>query len=202
MKKTLSLRPIMHIMRRYEKRHTLVGMEYDEAMRRALELAGQAAAAGDVPVGAVVLDAAGQIVGRGYNTREADGDPLAHAEIIAMRQAAKPWALGISPIARWPSHLSRARCARVPASRPISAPSRSVPGIPSSVHAVRFGIFRAIRISAIVLKCTAGVLEGECQSILTDFLRPAAIDTDALLTSRTNTPHQGNIFHFFYHRNQ
>ena len=69
MKKTLSLRPIMHIMRRYEKRHTLVGMEYDEAMRRALELAGQAAAAGDVPVGAVVLDAAGQIVGRGYNTR-------------------------------------------------------------------------------------------------------------------------------------
>ena len=122
MKKTLSLRPIMHIMRRYEKRHTLVGMEYDEAMRCALELAGQAAAAGDVPVGAVVLDAAGQIVGRGYNTREADGDPLAHAEIIAMRQA---------------------------------APSRSVPGIPSSVHAVRFGIFRAIRISAIVLKCTA-----------------------------------------------
>ena len=89
MKKTLSLRPIMHIMRRYEKRHTLVGMEYDEAMRRALELAGQAAAAGDVPVGAVVLDAAGQIVGRGYNTREADGDPLAHAEIIAMRQAAQ-----------------------------------------------------------------------------------------------------------------
>ncbi|MDU6504838.1 MAG: nucleoside deaminase [Bifidobacterium longum] len=64
-------------------------MEYDEAMRRALELAGQAAAAGDVPVGAVVLDAAGQIVGRGYNTREADGDPLAHAEIIAMRQAAQ-----------------------------------------------------------------------------------------------------------------
>ena len=43
------------------KRHTLVGMEYDEAMRCALELAGQAAAAGDVPVGAVVLDAAGQI---------------------------------------------------------------------------------------------------------------------------------------------
>ena len=71
------------------KRHTLVGMEYDEAVRCALELAGQAAAAGDVPVGAVVLDAAGQIVGRGYNTREADGDPLAHAEIIAMRQAAQ-----------------------------------------------------------------------------------------------------------------
>lgn len=169
MKKTLSLRPIMHIMRRYEKRHTLVGMEYDEAMRRALELAGQAAAAGDVPVGAVVLDAAGQIVGRGYNTREADGDPLAHAEIIAMRQAAKPWAPGISPIARWPSHLSRARCARVPASRPISAPSRSVPGIPSSVHAVRFGDIPRDPHIGHSPEVHGGVLEGECQSILTDF---------------------------------
>ena len=61
------------------KRHTLVGMEYDEAMRCALELAGQAAAAGDVPVGAVVLDAAGQIVGRGYNTTAPTGTSPAAA---------------------------------------------------------------------------------------------------------------------------
>lgn len=74
------------------KRHTLVHMghmEYDEAMHGALELAKRAAAAGDVPVGAVVVNADGQIIGRGYNTREADGDPLAHAEIIAMREAAR-----------------------------------------------------------------------------------------------------------------
>ena len=137
------------------KRHTLVGMEYDEAMRCALELAGQAAAAGDVPVGAVVLDAAGQIVGRGYNTREADGDPLAHAEIIAMRQAAQ--ALGAWNLADCTLAVTLEPCPMCAgaSSRPISAPSRSVPGIPSSVHAVRFGIFRAIRISAIVLKCTA-----------------------------------------------
>lgn len=56
-------------------------------MRRALELAREAAAAGDVPVGAVaVLD--GGIVGEGRNEREATGDPTAHAEIVALRRAA------------------------------------------------------------------------------------------------------------------
>ncbi|NEG78581.1 nucleoside deaminase [Bifidobacterium avesanii] len=60
-----------------------------EAMRDALELAARAAHAGDVPVGALVLDASGAVIGRGFNTREAHGDPLAHAEIIAMREAAQ-----------------------------------------------------------------------------------------------------------------
>ena len=58
-------------------------------MRSALELAARAAQSGDVPVGAIVLDAAGRVVGRGFNTREQDGDPLAHAEIVAMREAAR-----------------------------------------------------------------------------------------------------------------
>jgi tRNA(adenine34) deaminase len=42
----------------------------------------------EVPVGAVVLDAGGAIVGRGHNRREADADPTAHAEIVAVRAAA------------------------------------------------------------------------------------------------------------------
>lgn len=58
------------------------------AMREALTLARQAALAGDVPVGALVLAPDGRIIGRGFNTRETGGDPLAHAEIIAMREAA------------------------------------------------------------------------------------------------------------------
>jgi tRNA(adenine34) deaminase len=58
-------------------------------MRLALaEAALSASQAGDVPVGAVVLDDSGSVVGRGHNRREADGDPTAHAEIIAIRQAA------------------------------------------------------------------------------------------------------------------
>lgn len=58
------------------------------AMRRALELAREAAADGDVPVGAVVTDAAGAVVGEGRNLRELTHDPTAHAEIVAMRAAA------------------------------------------------------------------------------------------------------------------
>jgi tRNA(adenine34) deaminase len=58
-------------------------------MGRALELAEAAADAGDVPVGAIVTDAAGTVIGEGRNLREALHDPTAHAEIVAMRAAAQ-----------------------------------------------------------------------------------------------------------------
>jgi tRNA(adenine34) deaminase len=77
---------------------------FEPAMRLALEEAraaadpagpsagGQptgAAPAADVPVGAVILDPSGTVIARGRNRREADGDPTAHAEIVAIRAAAK-----------------------------------------------------------------------------------------------------------------
>ena len=57
-------------------------------MRRALALAEEAAKIGEVPVGAIVVNSAGEVVGAGFNRREADQDPTAHAEILAIRQAA------------------------------------------------------------------------------------------------------------------
>jgi tRNA(adenine34) deaminase len=57
-------------------------------MARALELAREAAALGEVPVGAVVVHD-GLVVGEGMNRREIDRDPLAHAEILALARAAK-----------------------------------------------------------------------------------------------------------------
>lgn len=54
----------------------------------ALEQAAQAVGTADVPVGAVVVDAAGVVIGTGVNRREADGDPTAHAEVLALRAAA------------------------------------------------------------------------------------------------------------------
>ena len=57
-------------------------------MRLALAEAVGAANGGDVPVGAVVVDAAGRVIGVGSNRREQDGDPTAHAEMLALRQAA------------------------------------------------------------------------------------------------------------------
>ena len=63
-------------------------MRWDAAMELAISLAREAAVDGEVPVGAVVLDADGQVVGRGHNLRETHADPLAHAEVQAMRAAA------------------------------------------------------------------------------------------------------------------
>ncbi len=57
-------------------------------MRLALAEADAAVAHGDVPVGAVLLDGNGKVVARGHNRREIDGDPTAHAEIVAIREAA------------------------------------------------------------------------------------------------------------------
>ena len=62
---------------------------YDDWMGLALEAARDALATGDVPVGALVFDPAGAVIGRGRNEREQRQDPTAHAEIVAIRQAAE-----------------------------------------------------------------------------------------------------------------
>jgi tRNA(adenine34) deaminase len=61
---------------------------YEEHMRAALDEARASSASADVPVGALVLDEAGEVLGRGHNEREATGDPTGHAEVVALRQAA------------------------------------------------------------------------------------------------------------------
>lgn len=61
---------------------------FEERMGEALFLAREAMERGDVPVGALVLDFDGEIIGRGYNTREDDADPTGHAEVNAIREAA------------------------------------------------------------------------------------------------------------------
>jgi tRNA(adenine34) deaminase len=62
--------------------------DYADEMRAALAEAEAALGTGDVPVGAVVVDANGAVIARGRNRREADGDPLAHAELQALHAAA------------------------------------------------------------------------------------------------------------------
>ena|SRR5665811_1759717 len=65
---------------------------YDDwagAMRQALEEARVALTTNDVPIGAVVLDPDGTVIGRGRNEREAGADPTAHAEMVALRRAAR-----------------------------------------------------------------------------------------------------------------
>ncbi|WP_017570286.1 nucleoside deaminase [Nocardiopsis halotolerans] len=67
------------------------------ALHRAIAEGERALETGDVPVGAVVLDAGGGVLGTGRNEREATGDPTAHAEVLALRSAARTrgeWRLG------------------------------------------------------------------------------------------------------------
>jgi tRNA(adenine34) deaminase len=91
-------------------------------MKEALALAEEAAADGEIPVGAVIVDSEGVIIGRGRNRRES-GDPLGHAELIAIRQAAEAigdWRLEgttmvvtLEPCAMCAGALVNARVARL-----------------------------------------------------------------------------------------
>ncbi|WP_230419854.1 nucleoside deaminase [Catenulispora pinistramenti] len=62
---------------------------YEPWMRLALAEAAAAEATGDVPIGAVILDPTGTVIATGRNTREAEGDPTGHAEMVAIRAAAQ-----------------------------------------------------------------------------------------------------------------
>ena len=62
-------------------------MDHEQYMRMALELAREAAAEGEVPVGCVIADENGNVIGRGRNRREEKADATAHAEIEAIREA-------------------------------------------------------------------------------------------------------------------
>ena len=66
----------------------MASSSWDAAMRQALACAEAASASGDVPIGAVVLDADGSVLGTGVNVRERDADPTGHAEVVALRAAA------------------------------------------------------------------------------------------------------------------
>ena len=60
-----------------------------QMMRRALELADKAESLGEIPVGAVLVDDTGKIIGEGWNLSIVNADPTAHAEIVALRHAAQ-----------------------------------------------------------------------------------------------------------------
>lgn len=98
--------------------------EVDEAwMHVAIEEAAAAGAAREVPVGCVLVDAGGRAIGRGHNAREALADPTAHAEMIAIKEAAArilSWRLDgvtayvtLEPCAMCAGALVHARVARV-----------------------------------------------------------------------------------------
>jgi tRNA(adenine34) deaminase len=121
-------------------------------MRAALRLAGEAAARGDVPVGALVVDG-GAVIGVGSNTREAEADPTGHAEIVALRE----------PCPMCAGALVNARVARLVygAADPKAGAVRSLYGLcddPRLNHR---------------MQVVPGVLADESAALLQDFFRRA-----------------------------
>ena len=141
----------------------------DEAfMREALLLAGEAAAAGEVPVGAVVVRD-GEIVGRGFNRPISSHDPTAHAEIVALRDAAARLGnyrlpgcdlyVTLEPCAMCVGAMVHARIGKVVfgATDPKTGACGSIVDLPAIAHWNHHGVF------------TGGLLAEECGALLRRF---------------------------------
>lgn len=147
--------------------------EHDlSAMRRAIELARQALAVGEVPVGAVVYDTAtGKIIGEGSNRREIDKDPTAHAELIAIREAAHTigdWRLNrctlvitLEPCAMCAGLIVNARVGRL-----VYGARDPKAGAAESLYHLTSDPRLNHRVEPI-----SEVMQGECAKLLSDFFQ-------------------------------
>lgn len=140
-------------------------------MAQALQQAQQAWQGGEVPVGAVVVDPAGAVIGAGYNRTITDSDPTAHAEIVALRRAAQ--ALGnyrlpgltvyvtLEPCAMCMGAMLHARVDRVVYG--AADPKTGACGSVLSVHAVQQLNHQT--------QVQSGLMADECGQLLRDFFR-------------------------------
>ena len=144
--------------------------EREQYMALALELAREAAAAGEVPVGCVVVSPDGEVIGRGRNLREETGDACAHAEVLAIREACArlgTWRLEgctlyvtLEPCPMCAGAIINSRIPTVVygAKEPLSGSCGSV----INLFEERYGHHPAIY---------GGVLREDCAQVLSDFFR-------------------------------
>ncbi len=137
-------------------------------MAEALAEARQGAALGEVPVGAIVIRE-GEIIGRGHNRRESDGDPLAHAELLALAGAARAtrgWRLDGCTI-----YVTLEPCAMCAGALVNSRVDRLVYGTedPRAGFCGSLGDLVRDRRLNHRLRVTSGVLDEECGEILRQF---------------------------------
>ncbi len=138
-------------------------------MREALQVAKSALSTGDVPVGAVIINKDGVIVGKGFNEREANNDPTAHAEVVAIRNAAArlqnsrldgcTLIVTLEPCAMCAGAIAQSRISRL-----IFGAWDEKAGAVGSV----WDVLRDPR-SIFKVEVTSGVLEDECAALLKDF---------------------------------
>ncbi len=144
-------------------------MEYKELMQQALLLAKEAANHGDVPVGAIIVDENGAIIGRGKNERVKNNDPLAHAEIVAIKDAA-------SKLSNWRFDqltliVTLEPCAMCAGAIAQSRFERLVFGSFDEKAGAAGSIWDLIRDARALtqIEVVSGVLADECALVLSDF---------------------------------
>jgi tRNA(adenine34) deaminase len=138
-------------------------------MQRAISLAQEVKSSGDVPVGALIVNEAGEILSSGKNEREKDNDPTAHAEILAIKRAGEKlgsWRLDdltlivtLEPCVMCAGAILQSRLKRLV----FGAFDQKAGAVGSSLDVIRD--VRALSKVEVV----SGVLEKECAKLLTDF---------------------------------
>jgi tRNA(adenine34) deaminase len=146
-------------------------VDYQNLMQQALALANQAATFNDVPVGALVVNDKGEIIGVGENLREKNNDPTAHAEIVAIKNAAQKidnWRLDdltmvvtLEPCAMCAGAIVQTRMKRL-----VFGTFDEKAGAVGSV----WDVVRDTR-ALTKIEVISGVLEKECAQVLTKFFK-------------------------------
>ena len=144
-------------------------MNYKELMQQALLLAKEAANHGDVPVGAIIVDEKGEVIGSGKNERVKNNDPLAHAEIVAIKDAASKlsnWRFDqltlivtLEPCAMCAGAIAQSRFARL-----VFGSFDEKAGAAGSI----WDLIRDAR-ALTQIEVVSGVLAEDCALVLSDF---------------------------------
>ena len=145
-------------------------MTHEQYMTEAIALAEEAARSGEVPVGCVIIDSGGQIIGRGRNRREADGQATAHAEILAIEAACRAlgdWRLGtcslyvtLEPCPMCAGAIINARIGKV--FYGAKDPTLGAAGSVINLFLERFGHEPQL---------VGGILEAPCGALMTEFFK-------------------------------
>ena len=138
-------------------------------MKEAISLAKEAATKGDVPVGALIVDDAGTIIGIGANLREQDNDPTAHAEIVAIRNAASE--IGNYRLDDLTMVVTLEPCGMCAGAIAQSRIKRLVFGSFDEKYGAVGSVWDLLRDTRAIYKpeVLSGVLEKECGELLRDF---------------------------------
>jgi tRNA(adenine34) deaminase len=144
-------------------------VNYQSLLQQAIAIANEVKSSGDVPVGALIVNEAGEVLSSGKNEREKDNDPTAHAEIVAIRKASEKigsWRLDdltlivtLEPCVMCAGAILQSRIKRLV----FGAFDQKAGAVGSSLDVIRD--VRALSKVEVV----SGVLEDECVKLLTDF---------------------------------